>query len=362
MKRTLKRFILSAFCFALVFSVPLSAMAVSPVSAELRPDTRIVIDGTETAFYNADGRQVYPVLYQGTTYLPVRAIGELMGMSVDWNQSTKTITLTSPRTMPTVVGTPVQAANQSIRAEIRDDFTLVVNNSVRTFTNANGERIYPLVYNGATYLPIRAIGNLMGKNVAWDAATRTVTIGEGSLITDVDTFSGQNPGTTSPGTGTPSPAPSTPTPSGQISVEQAKAKALAHAGLTANQVTFVQQHLDWEHGRQVYEIEFYTNSGYTEYDYEIDAVNGSVISFDYDADHYTPAAPANTNGVVSEQTARSAALAKVPGAKDANITKCRLDRDDGRWIYEVDIRYNGIRYEFEIDGSSGNILEWGMDD
>ena len=70
---------------------------VSSLAMRLRPDYTIIIDGAERDFYNAAGQQVHPVAYDGTTYLPVRAIGELMGRNVDWNESTKTVTLSGTR-------------------------------------------------------------------------------------------------------------------------------------------------------------------------------------------------------------------------------------------------------------------------
>lgn len=35
----------------------------------------------------------------------------------------------------------------------------------------------PFIYNGTTYLPVRAVGEALGKNVSWDGSTNTVTIG-----------------------------------------------------------------------------------------------------------------------------------------------------------------------------------------
>lgn len=75
------------------------------------------------------------------------------------------------------------------------------------------------------------------------------------------------------------------TASGLITEEQAKSKALAHAGLSASQVNFIWVKQDWEDGRRVYEVEFYTDD-YQEYDYEIDARTGEILSFDYDAEGY----------------------------------------------------------------------------
>ena len=36
----------------------------------------------------------------------------------------------------------------------------------------------PFIYQGTTYLPVRAVGEAVGKNVTWDAASKTVILGE----------------------------------------------------------------------------------------------------------------------------------------------------------------------------------------
>ncbi|MDO5063214.1 MAG: PepSY domain-containing protein [Peptostreptococcaceae bacterium] len=67
---------------------------------------------------------------------------------------------------------------------------------------------------------------------------------------------------------------------GLIGAEKAKNIALNHAGLKSSQVKFVRVELDKDDGRQKYEIEFYSNG--KEYDYEIDAKSGTILSVDYD--------------------------------------------------------------------------------
>lgn len=67
---------------------------------------------------------------------------------------------------------------------------------------------------------------------------------------------------------------------GNISVERAKEIALSHAGLSADQVTFVKVNMDFDDGIQKYEIEFYYN--YREYSYEIDANTGNILSYEQD--------------------------------------------------------------------------------
>ncbi len=44
--------------------------------------------------------------------------------------------------------------------------------------DAVGNTVEPFVYNGTTYLPVRAIANAFGKDVEWDGATASVYIGK----------------------------------------------------------------------------------------------------------------------------------------------------------------------------------------
>ncbi len=43
--------------------------------------------------------------------------------------------------------------------------------------DANGNTVEPFIMDGTTYLPVRAVGNAFGKDVAWDGETQTVFLG-----------------------------------------------------------------------------------------------------------------------------------------------------------------------------------------
>ena len=146
--------------------------------------------------------------------------------------------------------------------------------------------------------------------------------------------------------------------SAAITEDQAREIALADAGLTAEEVTFLKTQLDRDDGRLVYDVEFY-NADYTEYDYEIDAADGTVLSSDFDAEGYT--APADSATAITADQAKEIALAEVPGATVDDIYEFELDRDDGRLEYEGAIWYDGTEYEFTIDGYSGAIRSWEAD-
>jgi len=44
--------------------------------------------------------------------------------------------------------------------------------------DATGNIVEPFIYNGTTYLPVRAISNTFGKDVEWDGSTQSVYIGK----------------------------------------------------------------------------------------------------------------------------------------------------------------------------------------
>ncbi len=48
----------------------------------------------------------------------------------------------------------------------------------KNLTNAKGEKVEPMIYDGTTYVPVRAMSNLLGKDVYWDQATTSVYVGE----------------------------------------------------------------------------------------------------------------------------------------------------------------------------------------
>lgn len=67
-----------------------------------------------------------------------------------------------------------------------------------------------------------------------------------------------------------------------ITAKDAKDAALSHAGLSESQISDVEIDLDRDNGKLIYEVDF--NSGNIEYDYDIDAETGEVISADKSKD------------------------------------------------------------------------------
>ena len=337
----MKKLICTMTLAALLCGAAGAAGAPYSVNAELSPNVPVRIDGIERTFYNVQGEEVHPISYAGTTYVPIRAIGEIMGKNVNWDDAAKTATIGGERTTGATNGTPdTTATEQRISVQMRPDYTIIIDGTARTFRDVNGKVVDPLLYDGSIYLPLRAIGELMGMNVEWDATDGTVFLsGE---VTDFDTSNSTGSGTASGNV--------------QVTMQRAREIALDNAGRSAAEVVFVECELSQDDGRWEYEIEFVYNSNgtYTEYDYEIDANTGAILSNDRDAEHYRGS---QTTASTSADRAKQIALAEVSGATAANIRDFDIDEDDGRLEYEVKIWYNGVEYEFTIDASTGNITE-----
>ena len=161
------------------------------------------------------------------------------------------------------------------------------------------------------------------------------------------------------GTQTETTAPAAPAPAqnatGTGTVDEAAAQkiALEHAGVKAADATITKSKLDYEDGRQVYDIEWY--AGGAKYDYEIATDTGEIISSAYE--EKTMGADSK-NVTVSEADAKKTALDRVSGATDKDLYEWKLDYDDGRPEYEGKIIYGGTEYEFTIDAATGSVMEW----
>ncbi len=78
----------------------------------------------------------------------------------------------------------------------------------------------------------------------------------------------------------PTVSPETTSSSEGITEAEAQAIALEHAGLTEADISRLEVRKDFDDGRQEYDVEFHVE--YLEYEYEIDAVTGKILSFDKD--------------------------------------------------------------------------------
>ena len=155
----------------------------------------------------------------------------------------------------------------------------------------------------------------------------------------------------------------------KISIEEAKNIALKHANLTSDKVSFINVESDLDNEVEKYDIEFYYEN--TEYDYEINAITGEIIEYDYDVENYNinknqaNNENINNNQALNETIKISTEQAKEIALKHANLTttevtfgKVELDFDDGIQKYDIKFYNNKIQYDYEIDANTGEIISY----
>lgn len=93
-----KRIITLALALVLVFALASTVSAVTnTIQANLTyRDIKITLNGAAVDSKDANGKSVEPFIMDGTTYLPVRAVAEALGLDVKWDSATSTVALTEP--------------------------------------------------------------------------------------------------------------------------------------------------------------------------------------------------------------------------------------------------------------------------
>lgn len=98
MKERFKGFLAGIITTVLVSTMVIPAFA-NTISKQIQTtlnSINITVNGASVAkvgdgYVLSNGKEVpYSILYEGTTYLPLRKIGELLGLNVDWDGETKT--------------------------------------------------------------------------------------------------------------------------------------------------------------------------------------------------------------------------------------------------------------------------------
>ena len=134
----------------------LSACAIltaGAMSVSAADDIKVIVDSKPVTF------DQQPIIQDGRTLVPMRAIFEAMGCEVQWEAASQRIT----------------ASNSS------KTITMNINNVTMRVAEQEGVTnvtldVPPQIVGDRTVVPVRAISEALGANVGWDADTRTVTV------------------------------------------------------------------------------------------------------------------------------------------------------------------------------------------
>lgn len=111
------------------------------------------------------GRGTAPVIQEGRTLVPIRAIIEAFGGTVGWEEETKTVLLS--------------CENDTIRLTIQSNIAYI-NDTAHTLDVA------PQIISGRTMLPIRFVAEGFSLDVAWNADFSCIAIAKGKTASEVE--------------------------------------------------------------------------------------------------------------------------------------------------------------------------------
>ena len=151
-----------------------------------------------------------------------------------------------------------------------------------------------------------------------------------------------------------------------IGQDAALQAACDHAGIATSDVQGLSTEFGWSPKGMVYELDFC--SGGTEYEYKINATDGSVVKYEQEpCDHTWHTSSGNTGSgsnttFIGESAATTAALthAKVDQSAAQSLT-VKLDEDDGVAYYEIEFCSAGVEYDYEINATTGAVAKFEQD-
>lgn len=193
MKKTMSLLIISALAAGTAASVFAADNTVSSQPNDIVITMQI---GNPEMTVNGSAQEIdpgagsVPVIENDRTLLPVRAVIESLGGTIEWNGDTRTATITY--------------GDDVIELTI-DSTTAYLNGTPQTLDTA------PVIINDRTMLPIRFISESFGFEVEWEQSSQTVTITNAAGTEAAPTASPTPSPSPSPAP-TPSPTPSAHTP------------------------------------------------------------------------------------------------------------------------------------------------------
>lgn len=209
---------------SLLLGLTVAMAAVLPAAAAA---PRVVVNGNELQF------DVPPVIENGRTLVPMRAIFEALGAEIYWDQETKTVS--------------------AGRGEVA--LAIQIGNPYANINNEAHELDVPAqIVNDRTMVPLRFVSQALGAQVGWDQATYTATITDPAAPVMPTAPEPADPAPTEPALTDPAPTdPSTPPdPAPQAHVDPESLKPIVgdwsdtiHQWLMVDAVTGLPAESDW---------------------------------------------------------------------------------------------------------------------
>jgi peptidyl-prolyl cis-trans isomerase B (cyclophilin B) len=158
---------LAALCVALAVILGITAASAAAQNEDFQKaaNMRFQVDGKEIDL--SKWPDSYLLVKEGSTFLPVRALGESVGGKVNSNMENQTST--GNELVIDVFCNNNHMCCRVITASGKTTSSAVLLNDLKV-------EIEVAILDGRTYMPLRAVSEALGLDVKWDPATRTIDV------------------------------------------------------------------------------------------------------------------------------------------------------------------------------------------
>ncbi len=153
-----KQLMISSIIATIFISTTVFGAGISTQAQVVFNNVDVLVDGKRV---DADN-----IVYNGTTYIPLRKVSEATGLNVDYNSDTRVINLTS--------GAEISVSTKDKRSDSKTSNASFMINSVDVYVKGTKIDADNILYNGTTYLPLRSVGEALGNTVLYEETTKTV--------------------------------------------------------------------------------------------------------------------------------------------------------------------------------------------
>ncbi len=145
-----------------------------------------------------------------------------------------------------------------------------------------------------------------------------------------------------------------------ITADTAKANALSHVSVTESDIVgMVEVSMDYHNGIMVYDVEFSTAE--TEYEIEVNAVDGKIVNVEKEDNDDIQSDASLEKEIISPEAVADIVLTYCADRTAWNDYECELDHNHGKLVYEVELNYEKLEYEFIIDALTGEVVRYKTD-
>lgn len=137
------------FCSVLLILIVFSFCTILPPTTSAETAIQVLIDGKQLQM------DVPPVIQQGRTLVPLRAIFEALGATVEWNAEDKSIL--------------------AVKGDLTLKLTIGSTTSIKNGAQVTLD-VPPTVIGGRTLVPARFVSESLGATVEWDGTNRIVKV------------------------------------------------------------------------------------------------------------------------------------------------------------------------------------------